>query len=126
MPDPITITWSQAALDSLFGSVDGPVARLLMEVSGEAAMIARGAVHVRSMNPKDRRRRAGRNSTAQVPGFTKASIRAHLGRGTATGNLYGGVNAAGNAGVFLEYPASQMDRKYPFLTTALDAIEARF
>jgi hypothetical protein len=123
---PIKITWSQPALDSLFKSADSPVARMLMELSEEAAMIARATVHVRTLNPKDRRRRAGRNSTAQVPGFTKASIRTHLGRGQATGDLYGGVNAAGNAGIFLEYPASQYDRKYPFLTTALDAIQARF
>jgi hypothetical protein len=122
----IKITWNQAALDDLFGNVDSPVARMLMELSEEAAMIARAAVHVRTLDPKNRRRRAGRGSSAQVPGFTKASIRTHLGRGAMTGELYGGVNAAGNAGIFLEYPAEQMDRAYPFLTTALDAIEARY
>lgn len=126
MAEPVRITWDQAALDRLFGSVDGPVARMLMELSEEAAMIARAEVHVRTLNPRDRRRRAGRGSSAQVPGFTKASIRTHLGRGAMTGELYGGVNAAGNAGIFLEYPAEQYDRKYPFLTTALDAIQARY
>jgi hypothetical protein len=122
----IRITWNRAALDSLFSSLDSPVARMLMELSEEAATVARAAVHVRTLNPRDRRRRAGRNSSAQVPGFTKASIRTHLGRSALTGDLSGGVNAAGNAGIFLEYPASQMDRQYPFLTTALDALQARF
>lgn len=126
MPDPIVIKWSQRALHSLFSSTDSPVARWLIDVSDEAAEIARRAVRVRSMNPRDRRRRAGANSTAAPPGYTKALIRPHLGRGTITGQLYGGVNAPGVPGLFLEYPASQMDRKYPFLTTALDEIEARY
>jgi hypothetical protein len=45
-------------------------------------------------------------------------------RGTYT--LYGGVNAAGNPGIFLEAPAEQMTRKYPFLTTAMDSLESTF
>jgi hypothetical protein len=122
----IKITWSPAALDGLFKNADSPLARMLMEMSEEVATTARRLVPVRTLDRRDRRRRAGANSTAQAVGFTKASIRPHLGRGVLTGELYGGVNAAGNAGIFLEYPASQMEHAYPFLTTALDTLVARF
>ena len=118
------IRWHEAALEEELNSIDGPVGRLIMELSDQAALIARAAVRVRNV-PGDRRHRAGRGSTASPPGFTKASIRTHIARGSL-GGLYGGVNAAGNPGLFLEYPASQMDRKYPFLTVALDAIRARY
>jgi hypothetical protein len=39
------------------------------------------------------------------------------------GGLYGGVNAEADPTIFLEKPAEQMDRKYPFLTTGLDSLE---
>lgn len=118
----IKITWNDAAYQDLMKSADGPVARMLNELSAQVATVARQVVHVRNPLTRDRRRRAGRNSTAQPPGYTKALIRPHLGRGTLTGNLYGGANAPGNPGLFLEYPAEQMDDRYPFLTTGLDSI----
>lgn len=119
------IRWSQAAIDDLMKSADSPVARLLMELSEQVAAVARAVVPVR--NPaKGSRGRAGRNSTAHVPGYTKALIRPHLGRGSITGSLYGGANAPGSPGIFLEYPAEQMTRKYPFLTTGLDSLAGSF
>lgn len=121
----VTIRWDQAALDDLLKGPDGPVARLLAEMSAQIVAVARSVVPVR--NPaKGSRGRAGRNSTAHVPGYTKALIRPHLGRGPATGNLYGGANAPGSPGIFLEYPAEQMSRKYPFLTTGLDSLAGSF
>jgi hypothetical protein len=125
MATDIKITWSQEAINGLMNSVDGPVARMLNELSAQVAAVARQAVPVR--NPaRGSRGWAGRNSTAQPPGYTKALIRPHLGRGALTGNLYGGANAPGNPGIFLEYPASQMTHKYPFLTTGLDSIIGSF
>lgn len=118
----ITVRWNDRAYDDLMNSVTGPVADMLRELSDQIVTVARGAVHVRTLDPKDRRRRAGRNSTAHIPGYTKSLIRPHLGRGTLTGQLYGGANAPGSPGIFLEYPAEQMDRAYPFLTTGLDSL----
>lgn len=120
----VVLHWSDAAEAELLNSVDGPVGRLIMELSYRAAAVARSAAPVRAV-PGTRRTRAGRNSTARAAGFLKADIRTHLARGSL-GGLYGGVNAAADPAIFLEYPASQMDRKYPFLTTALDAITGSF
>lgn len=120
------IHWDEKALDDLLKSPEGPVGRLLLELSEQVATVARSVVHVRNPLTIDRRRRAGRNSTAQPPGYTKALIRPHLGRGTVTGNLYGGANAPGSPGIFLEHPAIQMDDRYPFLTTGLDSIQGIF
>ncbi len=115
-----------AAVEELLNSVDGPVGRYIQELSSELADIARSKVRVRDGSTKDRRKRAGRGSSASPPGFLKADIRTHLARGSRTGGLYGGVNAAANPGLFLEHPASQMSQQYPFLTTALDALVGRF
>lgn len=120
------IHWDDRALDELLKSPDGPVGKMLLDLSVHVADVARSVVRVRNPLTRDRRHRAGRNSTAHPPGYTKALIRPHLGRGTITGNLYGGANAPGSPGIFLEYPASQMDDRYPFLTTGLDSISGIF
>lgn len=120
----LVIKWHEARLREELNSIDGPVGRFIMEVSAEAAQIARAVVRVRQV-PGTRRTRAGRGSTARAPGFLKGDIRTHIARGSL-GGLYGGVNAAADPGLYLEYPASQMHRKYPFLTTALDEIVARY
>jgi hypothetical protein len=121
----LVIKWREDQLHELLNSVDGPVGRLIAELSAEAAQIARSAVRVRSV-PGTRRTRAGRGSSARPPGFLKADIRVHGPVRGSLGGLYGGVNAAADPAVFLEYPAAQMTRKYPFLTTALDEIVARY
>jgi hypothetical protein len=121
----LVIRWHEAAIQEELNSVDGPVGRLIAELSAEAARIARSVVRVRNV-PGDRRHRAGRTSNARPPGFLKADIRVHGPVRGSLGGLYGGVNAAADPSIFLEYPASQMDRKYPFLTTALDTIVARY
>ena len=122
----LVIKWREDRLDELLRSPDGPVGRLIAELSEQVAMIARQNAPVRDPATRNRRRRAGVNSTARPPGFTKASIRVHGPVRGSQGGLYGGVNAAGSPTFFLEAPAEQMDRKYPFLTTALDTIVARY
>jgi hypothetical protein len=120
----LVLRWNQARLEDLLNSPDGPVGRLIAELSGQAAAVARSAVRVRSV-PGTRRTRAGRNSTAVPPGFTKASIRVHGPVTGSRGGLYGGVNAALVPTVFLEHDpdgAEQMDRQYPFLTTGLESL----
>lgn len=122
--NPVILHWSDAAEADLLNSIDGPVGQLIIELSAQAAAVARSVVRVRSV-PGTRRTRAGRNSTARPPGFLKGDIRTHLARGSL-GGLYGGVNSAADPSIFLEYPASQLTRKYPFLTTALDSIVGSF
>lgn len=117
----VRLQWHEYQLDQLLRSPDGPVGRLIAELSERVAVVARRTVPVRDPATRNRRRRAGLHSTARPPGFTKANIRVH---GPVRGHtgLYGGVNAPGSPGIFLEYPASQMNRKYPFLTTGLDSL----
>lgn len=117
-----TVSWDDAAVYDLLNSPDGPVGRLIAELSERGAMVARSVVRVRKV-PGTRRTRAGRNSTAWPPGFTKAGIRVHGPVIGSRGGLYGGVNAPFNPGLFLEHPAEQMSRSYPFLTTAMDSLE---
>jgi hypothetical protein len=114
---------NQAELEELLNSPAGPVGKLLAELADKGAVIARGAVRVRSV-PGTRRTRAGRGSSARPPGFTKASIHSH---GPVRGQLglYASVNAQADPAVFLETPAQQLTRSYPFLTTALDALEGQ-
>lgn len=112
----IEIVWDEAALADLLNSPDGPVGELIAELSARAAVVARATVPVR-------RSRAGRNSTARPPGFTKAGITVHGPVTGSRGGLYGGVNAPADPSIFLETPADQMNRKYPFLTAGLDSLE---
>jgi hypothetical protein len=116
------IDWDHAAIDDLLNSVDGPVGQMVAELSAQAAAVARTVVPVRDGSVRDRRRRAGRTSNARPPGFTKASIHVHGPLRGSLGGVYGGVNAAADPTVFLEYPAEQMDRSYPFLTTGLESL----
>lgn len=118
---PAVFTFRPTAVDDLLNDPAGPVGRLIAELSGRVAVIARRAVPVRDPATRNRRRRAGLHSTAHAPGYTKANIRVH-GPVRGHSSLYGGVNAPGSPAIFLEYPASQMTRKYPFLTTGLDSL----
>jgi hypothetical protein len=115
------IRWDDAAIDDLLNSEFGPVGQLIAELSSRAALVATAVVHVRPGTPASAT--TGRTSNARPPGFTKARIRPHLARGTVTGHLYGGVNAPADPTIFLELPASQMSREFPFLTTGLFSLE---
>lgn len=118
---PFHFTLRRPAVDELLNDPAGPVGQLIAELSEQVATVARQAVPVRDPATRNRRRRAGHGSTAHAPGYTKANIRVH---GPIRGHtsLYGGVNSPGSPSIFLEYPASQMTRKYPFLTVGLDSL----
>jgi len=118
------VTWDEKALDDLLNGMDGPVGMFIAELSARAAVVATSVVHVRPGTPASAT--TGRTSNARPRGFTKANIRPHLARGTATGHLYGGVNAPADPSIFLEMPADQMHREYPFLTTGLWSLEGTF
>jgi hypothetical protein len=108
----------EPAVYDLLNSPDGPVGRLLLDLSEQAAAVARAKVRVRVPGSN----RTGLTSSARPPGFTLASISPKIGYDDQ-GLIYGGVVAAGDPGIFLEYPAEQMHREYPFLTTGLDSLE---
>lgn len=111
---------SDAEVFALINDPAGPVGRYLLELSEEAAAIARTVVRVRG--PGDTT--WSRKSSAKPPGYTKAGIRTDM-YTDAAGYLYGGVAAPYVPAIFLEYPAKQMHREYPFLTTAVETLEAR-
>jgi hypothetical protein len=110
------------AVEELLTDPAGPVGRLLQELAVQGTVIARAAAPVRN-TARGSRGRAGRGSSALPPGYTKAGVRTHDVRVGRAGTLYAGVDAPAEPAIYLEYPASQMHRKYPFLTVALDALE---
>lgn len=117
------IDWSAGQPDELFNDWAGPVGKLIAELSDRGAGIARRRVHVRPGTPRSTVWSA--KSTALPVGWTRASIRTHLARGTRTGNIYGGANATGYPGYFLEkdpHGAEQYYDKYPFMSTARDEL----
>lgn len=106
----------------MLNGADGPVAALLDELSERAAAVARARVPVRVPDFGIRRRRSFRGlSTAYPPGYTLVSIHSNV--HWYNGLIYGGVAAVEEPTIFLEYPAEQMERKYPFLSTAFDSLE---
>jgi hypothetical protein len=119
------IRWDDAAFDDLLNSWDGPVGEFIAELSDRVALVARAAVRVR-VNMRGSPGRAGPHSTARPPGFTKADIRSHRGQHADSGRIYGGANVAMDPGIYLEWPARQMNARYPFMTTGLEAIEGGF
>ena len=116
------LVFNDAAINGMLTDPDGPVGQLVAELSERGVQVARSVVRVRDV-PGTRRTRAGRNSTARPPGFTKASIHVHGPVRGSRGGLYGGGNSAADPTIFLEDPASQMSRRYPFMTTGLDSLE---
>lgn len=109
----VDVTIDVQALWDLLNSADGPVGRMVQELSAQAATVALAKAPVRHTASWSAR------SNSWPPGYLKAHIRPHLGWGSRTGHIYGGVNAPMSPTIFLEYPARQMHRAYPFMTTAL-------
>lgn len=105
----------------LLNGAGGPVAEVLDAISERAAAIARASVPVR----RDRFGRFGRrpslHSTSFPSGYTLRSIHSNV--HWYNGLIYGGIAAAEEPTIFLEYPAEQMDRQYPFMSTAFDSLE---
>jgi hypothetical protein len=99
--------------------IDGPVGDLMRDLATQMADVARAKVRVRIPGTN----RTGRTSNSKAPGYTKSSITSTVGHSKLHDNvLFGGAEAPGNPGIFLEAPAEQMHEKYPFLTTGLWSI----
>lgn len=111
-----------AAIYDLLNGADGPVAKMLDAMSERAAAVARANAPVRRLDAdRPRRRSRGGLSTSFPPGYTLVSIHANV--HWYNGLIYGGIAAVEEPTIFLEYPAEQMERKYPFMSTAFDSME---
>lgn len=104
-----------AAVMAMLDDGLGPVGRLLDELAGQAAQVARAVVPVRTDPPWSSR------SDTRPPGFTKARIRTAHGH-SGTGRLWASVNAPFDPAAFLEYPREDRSKE-PFLTTGLWSLE---
>jgi hypothetical protein len=119
---------SPGDVEAMLSDPAGPVGRLIAELDEKAADIARSTVHV---FPGTRRSTIWNPATSTAryalpPGFTRRSIHVHGPVAGSLGGMYGGVNVAAFPAVFLEHRphgAVQMRDRYPFMTTALDALE---
>lgn len=112
------IDWDNASLEWLLNSPDGPVGQMLEELGMKATEVAKVAAPIQ----KPQNWSWGRNSTSYQPrsfGYLKDSVNYHMGYTKMGHQLFSGVNAAYGPTLFLEKPARQQHRSYPFLTEAL-------
>ncbi len=100
MPEP---QWNREVAYELFESEGGPAGDLMRRLGVEVAVVARARC----------RRRTGR--TADL---------IHSAVGTDSQGLYVDVGTK-YVGNFLEHPAKQMKRAYPFLTDGLNTLAGR-
>jgi hypothetical protein len=105
------------AIEEILNSPTGLVAPMLADLAERAAEVARATVNVRVPGSD----RTGRDSDARPPGFTRELIRPHV--GWQDGKIYGSAVAPADPAIFLEQPAEQLHREYPFLTTGLWSLE---
>jgi hypothetical protein len=121
-------TWDDTAFEEMLNAPGELVANFIYELSLEATAVAVAVVHVRPGTPASATTGlyARKPSNARPPAYTKLRTRPHLAWGTRTGRVYGGVNAPYNPATWLETPAEQYHRAYPFLTTGLWSLEGTF
>ncbi len=111
---------SQQEIDELLRDEHGPVGDLMRDLATQMADVAREKVRVRGVRGRFGQHPTGRTSNAQSPAYTKRNITSTVGHSKLhNGYVFGGAEAPGNPGIFLEAPAEQMHEKYPFLTTGL-------
>lgn len=110
------VTIDETAVEDLLRDENGPVGDLMRDIAKQIAEVAVAKVRVRVPG----RQHTGRTSNAQPPGYTKSHITYTVGHSKLhNGLLFGGAEAPGAPGIFLEAPAEQMHKAYPFLTTGL-------
>lgn len=121
MADSVTI--HQQAVDELFRDINGPIGDLMRDIANQIATVARAKAPV--LNPRNTRSPKSSayladDGTIKTPGYTKRHITTTVGHSKLhDGYVFGGANAPGNPGIFLEVPAEQMHEQHPFLTTGL-------
>lgn len=106
------IELDDAEIENVLSGDDGPVHKLLEDITRHMKEIAFAKAPVRVGNVWNEV-----TTSAAPPGWTKAGMQTRVAH-HSSGGLYGSVNAPAHAAIFLEYP--RVDRhKEPFLTTAL-------
>lgn len=122
--EPVTI--DQRAVDELMSDIDGPVGILMRKIADQIADVARSKAP--TLNPRNiwsYKSSAWRGESAiKIPGYTKRHITTTVGHSKLHGGyVFGGANAPGDPGLFLEIPAEQLKgNARPFLTTGLWAV----
>lgn len=115
---------SQAEIDALMQDEHGPIGDLMRDLADQIAVVAREKVRVRAVRGRFGQHPTGRTSNAQSPAYTKRNITTTVGHSKLHNDyVFGGANAPGNPGIFLEAPAEQMHDQYPFLTTGLWSVQ---
>ena len=103
--------------------VDGPVGDLMRDISKQIADVAIAKAPIlKARNVRSLRSSALRSpdGTIKTPGYLRRNITRTVGHSVLhDGYLFGGAEAPGDPGIFLEAPAEQMHEKHPFLTTGL-------
>jgi hypothetical protein len=116
------VNWDETDLEDVLNSPDGLVGKYLEEKSEAMYQVALGAAPVQ----KPANFSWGKRSDSYMPdsmGFLKSNIRPHVGY-TTKGTLFAGVNAPYGPTLFLEKPARQLHRAYPFLSLALYSVNS--
>ena len=113
-----------ASVDDLLHDPDGPVGRLILELSEQTVKVAKQVVHI--LPGTERSGYWSPESTAiRPPGTIRESVRVHPPVRGSRGGLYGGANVNVLPSIFLEHRprgAVQMFDRYPFMTTGLDSL----
>ena len=120
MPQAGVVNWREGELEDVLNGPGGLVGKFLQEKSEGMTDVALGAAPLQ----KPQNFSWGHRSDSYMPdsmGFLKASIRPHMGY-TKSGTIFAGVNAPYGPTLFLEKPARQLRRAYPFLSTALYSV----
>jgi hypothetical protein len=118
-----TVNLDPLAINELLNSPDGPVGQVILELSVQATKIAAEAA---PLQKPWNHSWVFAKSTSYMPwstSYLKANVRSSGVRYNALGQLYSGVNAPYGPTLFLEKPADQLHRQYPFLSTALYTVQ---
>lgn len=117
---------SQEECDALMRDIDGPVGDFMRDTARKIAAVATVVAPVlKPGNVWSPRSSAFRTDTGlyKPPGYLKSHITWTVGHSKLHGGqVFGGAEAPGNPGLFLEAPAEQLEEKHPFLSTGLDSI----
>lgn len=117
MPDEVVI--DPLAFEALLKDPAGPVGQFLAEAANQITDVARAEAPVM----KGKNYWTEKSNAVRPPGTTKASVHSHGPALDTAGDLYSGANAVANPTIFLEKPARQLKREYPFLTSSLWSVE---
>jgi hypothetical protein len=117
---------SQRAVEDLMRDIDGPVGNFMRGVSLQMAAVATAVAPViKPGSTWSARSSAYRlpDGRFKPPGYLKSHITSTVGHSRLHDNyVFGGAEAPGDSGLFLEAPAEQLHEKHPFLSTGLESI----